>query len=70
MAYVIFVSVVLVISIIANWKIAQKSGYPGALSLLMLVPLVNLVVFVIFAFGEWPIQRELRTARGLGPVSS
>jgi hypothetical protein len=50
--------------IFVNWKIAVKAGYKGALSLLMLVPMVNLVVMLIFAFTDWPIERELRRARG------
>ena len=48
-----------------NWKIVSKAGYNGALSLLMLIPLVNLVMYVIFAFSEWPVQKQ---ARGASPV--
>jgi hypothetical protein len=64
-AYGIFLIIVLIISIVIYWRIASKAGYPGALSLLMLVPVVNLIVLLIFAFGEWPIEREVRSLRGI-----
>lgn len=64
-AYLVFILVVLVVSLIANWKIAVKSGFGGPLSLLMLIPLVNIVIFLMFAFTEWPMERELRAARRL-----
>jgi hypothetical protein len=28
----------------------------------MFIPVVNVVMFFKFAFGEWPIERELRSA--------
>ena len=36
------------------------------LVLLMLIPLVNIIILCIFAFSEWPIQKELREARARG----
>jgi uncharacterized membrane protein YhaH (DUF805 family) len=53
----------LILSLVMNWKIAEKAGFSGAASLLMLIPLVNLIVFIYFAFTEWPIERALREAR-------
>lgn len=47
-----------------QWRIVSKAGYPGVASLLLLVPLVNAVAVLYFAFSEWPIERELRAARG------
>ena len=40
------------------WRIAKKAGYSGALSLLLLIPLVNIVVIWIFAFAKWPVERN------------
>lgn len=54
-AIVIFAAIVAI-----WWKIFQKSGHPPALSILMVVPLANLVLLLYFAFSEWPIQRRLR----------
>ena len=55
--------VTIVFAIIIYWKIFSKAGYSGALSLLMLVPIANLVMICILAFGEWPIYRELNQLR-------
>jgi uncharacterized membrane protein YhaH (DUF805 family) len=48
---------VFVFMIFCYWKIFAKAGYSGALSLLMLVPLVNLIVFIWFAFAQWPVLK-------------
>lgn len=50
----LFVLAVLVVSAIPYWLIAQKAGYPGPLSLLMFVPIANIVVIWMFAVAEWP----------------
>ena len=54
----------LVLTIVVYWKIASKAGYNGALALLMFVPLANLIMLLIFAFSEWPIEQQLRALRG------
>ncbi|HZO73335.1 MAG TPA: hypothetical protein VFB60_14135 [Ktedonobacteraceae bacterium] len=53
----------IVFSIIIYWKIFSKAGYSGALSLLMLVPIANIVMLCVLAFGEWPIYQELNQLR-------
>ena len=50
------------------WRIIQKTGYPGALGLLFLIPLVNMVFIIVLAFKEWPIQKQLKEA-GISPVT-
>lgn len=45
------------------WKIAEKMGYQPALSLLMLVPLANIAIVAIVAFGRWPIEDEVAALR-------
>lgn len=52
--------------ILIQWRIVSKTGYPGVASLLAFVPLVNFVALLYLAFSEWPIERELRAARGGG----
>jgi hypothetical protein len=54
--------IVVVISIIPFWKICERVGHSPWLSLLLLVPLVNLIFIYYIAFGEWPSQR--------GPVTT
>jgi len=41
------------------WNIFKKAGYHGAVGLLMLVPIANIIMLAILAFGEWPIYRRL-----------
>jgi hypothetical protein len=54
--------VIFILQIVVCWRIASKAGYAGVASLLMLIPLVNFIVLLIFAFGEWPIEARLRAA--------
>lgn len=50
--------VVLFLTVLPAWRVVTKAGYPGALSLLMLVPVVNFIALHIFAFLEWPLERR------------
>lgn len=42
--------------------IFHKAGYEdhGLRAFLLFIPIVNLIVFLQFAFGEWPILRRKR----------
>ena len=53
----------IVFAVIVWWRIFSKAGYNGALSLLMFVPIANLVMILILAFAEWPIYAELNQLR-------
>ncbi len=53
----------LVLTIVIWWKIFSKAGYSGAMGLLMLLPIVNLIMLLVLAFGTWPIHEELERAR-------
>jgi hypothetical protein len=46
------------IFVIPGWRIIRKAGYPGAWSVLMLVPLVNIIMLWVFAFTQWPIEKR------------
>jgi hypothetical protein len=48
----------IVLMIIPAWKIVSKAGYNGAWSLLLLIPLVNIIMTYVFAFNIWPIERS------------
>ena len=56
----IFLLVIFVLQLVICWRIASKAGYSGVLSLLMLVPFINFIIILIFAFAEWPIEARLR----------
>jgi uncharacterized membrane protein YhaH (DUF805 family) len=48
--------VFLPIFVVPYWKIFSKAGFAGWLSLLMIVPFVNLVVLYVVAFSEWKMK--------------
>lgn len=56
--------VVLVIAAWIWWRILAKTGYGGPLGLLMLVPIANLVLLLVLAFGEWPVEKEVHRSQG------
>lgn len=49
---------ILALIIFLMWRILEKAGYSGALSLLLLIPFANGIIFIVLlcvlAFGEWP----------------
>jgi hypothetical protein len=59
----IFSVVAIIFSAIVYWRIFSKAGYSGAMGLLMFIPIANIIVLCILAFGEWPIYRELNYLR-------
>ena len=46
------------LTVIPFWKICSKAGFPGALSLLMLVPIANIVLPFYVAFAQWPALKN------------
>jgi hypothetical protein len=49
-----------VLFVVAWMKIFVKAGQSAFMGLLMIVPLVNFIVFLSFAFAEWPIHVQMR----------
>jgi len=45
------------IVIIPFWRICQRVGYSPWLSLLMALPLVNLIFLYVLAFSNWPSRK-------------
>ena len=43
---------------IAFCKICFKAGFSGALGLLMLVPIANVILPLYLAFAEWPALKD------------
>ncbi|HEY6413876.1 MAG TPA: hypothetical protein VIX42_09320 [Edaphobacter sp.] len=46
---------IVLIVIIPYWKIFGKAGFPSALSILMVVPLINLILLYVVAFSQWRV---------------
>jgi len=47
-----------VVIVLPFWKIFAKAGLSGWFSLLMLVPMINLIVLYVLAFVDWPALRR------------
>jgi len=58
---------ILLIFLIAYIRIIQKAGYSGWWVLVGIVPVLNVVMFLVFAFSRWPVLRE-RDALRAGQV--
>lgn len=42
------------------WRIFHRAGWPGWWTFGMMVPILNLVLFIKLAFSDWPVHRVLR----------
>ncbi len=47
-----------ILTIVPFWKICSKAGFPGALSLLLLIPVVSVILPFYIAFAKWPALSE------------
>jgi hypothetical protein len=62
-AFVIIGLLSLVVVAFTVWlfcRIFTKAGYSWAFGLLVLVPLGQLIVLLILAFGQWPIHQQMQ----------
>ena len=66
-ASLLFMLAIFVVIVIAWWKIFKKAGYPAWYAILMFIPFVNLVIFFVFAFGQWPILKGHEAAPAPAP---
>ena len=57
---------IIAVFVAAYWQMFKKAGYSGALSLLLFVPLANIILILWFGFADWPVQQELRALRASG----
>lgn len=62
------------VSLVITWKVLGRAGYSRWLTLLLLVPYLNLIAALLFAWADWPVMKRLRdleeAARQGIPVSS
>lgn len=56
---IIYLSIYLLILVVPFWFIFKKAGFTPWLSLLMVVPLVNLIAFCYLAFAPWPVHQTI-----------
>lgn len=65
----VFIIPFFILPVILFWFIVSKAGYKGVLSLLYFVPVVNIIFLALFAFKEWPIQKELKALKAQQPIT-
>lgn len=53
--------IVAALIVVPVWRICEKAGFSGLLSLLILVPIANLIFLYWLAFSEWPNQAKSRS---------
>jgi len=51
---IVAIPATVLLTVLPFWFICKKAGFHGALSLLMLVPIANIVLPFFLAFAEWP----------------
>jgi hypothetical protein len=44
--------------IVPFWMIFKKAGFHPALSLLMVFPFINVILFLYLAFAKWPALKK------------
>jgi magnesium-transporting ATPase (P-type) len=55
--------IVVIIKAVIYCKVFSKAGYHWALGLLALIPILNIIMPFVLAFGQWPIRMELEELR-------
>ena len=58
-----------VVLVVPAWRICARAGYPGALGLLAVVPIVNIGLLYFIAFAQWPIEQRRTKASGSADTS-
>jgi hypothetical protein len=54
----IVVGLLAAVVLIPYWRIFRKAGFQPVLSLLMVIPLVNIITLYYLAFAEWPSLQQ------------
>ena len=54
----VFLPFAAILPTIAFCKICSKAGFSGALGLLMLVPIANIILPLYLAFAGWPALKD------------
>ena len=54
----LLIIVMALVVVVPFWRIFAKAGFSGALSLLMFIPILNVVMIFFLAFAEWPALKE------------
>jgi len=55
--HLVILFVFIAITVLAFGPVAKKAGYSRWWSLLLVIPLVNLIMVWVFAFMKWPAEK-------------
>jgi hypothetical protein len=58
--------ILLVVAVVPFWRICKRVGHSPWLSLLVLLPLVNLVFVYYLAFSQWPLENKIASGGAPG----
>lgn len=53
--WILLMAIAIVIPI---WRICQRTGHPGWMGLLILIPMVNILFLYFLAFANWPADKS------------
>ncbi len=57
----IALAVVLFCMTVPWFRIFRRAGYSPAAGLLMFLPPINIFMFLLFAYQEWPVERNRKS---------
>ena len=63
MVFFLLYAVMAVMMLVATAKILHKAGYSAGWVLVTFVPFVNVIMYIVFAFADWPALRAARHAQ-------
>ena len=56
---ILFIFVPVGVAIWSACQVARKAGFSSVWGLVVLIPIINIVVLWVFAFGSWPALTEV-----------
>ena len=56
--------VIVIVFVLPFWEICTNAGFPGWISLAMLIPMANFLLPYFLAFSDWPALRDRETMPG------
>jgi hypothetical protein len=62
-------AVTALVFVLGSCRIFARTGRHAGLGVLMFVPGVNLILFLVLAFGRWPMEQEVRALRKVQSAS-
>ncbi len=55
---IIFLIIIAIPTVLIFSRVVKKAGFSGWWSVVLIVPLLNLIMVWVFAFMEWPAEKS------------